>query len=63
METKSSLFHSEASPELKCSVVEKEVKMLLLKLVEYLLGRKNRFGFEGLSTNILNFILREVQSL
>ena len=63
MEKFSSLFHSETSPEFESFVVEKKVKVLLIKFVQFLFLGNNLFSFERLSTNVLYFVIREVQSL
>ena len=63
MEPDLSLFHSETSPLFESLRAEKIVKMLLLKLSFFLLGSGSFESFEGLSANVLNFVLSQVQRL
>ena len=63
MESDLSLFHSQTSPLFECLRAEKIVNMLLLKLSFFLLRSWSFHRFEGLSANMLNFVLSQVQTL
>ena len=63
MESDLSLFHSQTSPLFECLRAEQIVNMLLLKLSFCLLRSWSLYRFEGLSANMLNFVLSQVQAL
>ena len=63
MESDLSLFHGETGPLLECVRAEKKVKVFLFKLSFFLFGSGSFDRFEGLSANVLDFILSQVEKL
>ena len=63
MESDLSLFHSETSPLFESVRAEKKVNVLLFKLSFFLFRSGRFFSLEGLSANVLNFVLSQVQRL
>ena len=63
MESDLTLFHGETSPLLESVRAEKKVKVFLFKLSFFLFGSGRFDSFEGLSANVLNFVLSQVERL
>ena len=63
MESDLSQFHCEASPLFECFRAQKIVNMLLFKLSVVVLINFRFYFFKGLSTNMLNFVFSQVETL
>jgi hypothetical protein len=63
MESDLSQFHCEASPLFECFRAQKIVNMLLFKLSVVVLINFRFYNFKGLSTNMLNFVFSQVETL
>ena len=63
MESDLSQFHCEASPLFECFRAQNIVNMLLIKLSIVVLINFRFYFFKGLSTNMLNFVFSQVETL
>ena len=62
MEEHSPLLHGQASPPFKRSGVDQEVHVFLIKLVHELIAGRGLWWLESFPTNMLYFVLGQVQS-